>query len=57
MNLVSKGCNTCKVAFRIPEGQEYVWNHCPMCASYLELDIEDIEIEYDTGAFSNDDYS
>ena len=42
-----KGCNTCKVGFSMDEGQEMIWNHCPMCGGYLQFDIEDLEIEYD----------
>jgi hypothetical protein len=48
MNLVNKGCSNCKVGFRIPEGQEFIWNWCPTCGTGLELDPEDVEIEYDT---------
>jgi hypothetical protein len=45
---VNKGCDTCKVGFIIAVSQEFVWNHCPMCAGYLAFDVKDLEIEYET---------
>jgi hypothetical protein len=48
METVNKGCKVCKVGFIVAVGQEYVWNHCPMCSAYLELGVEGLEIEYET---------
>jgi len=48
MEFVSKGCNKCLVGFKVPVSQEYVWNYCPSCKTGLELDVDSIELEYDT---------
>ena len=48
MEFINKGCNECHVGFRIPLGQEYVWNWCPCCGTGLEIDVENLEINYDT---------
>jgi hypothetical protein len=43
------------VGFVIPIGQEYIWNWCPTCAGGLELDVRDLEIEYDTAKEDSED--
>lgn len=48
MEVVNKGCNNCHVGFKVPIGQEFLWNWCPCCGTGLELDVDNLEIDYDT---------
>jgi len=48
MEVVSKGCEACKIGFEVIIGQEFLWNYCPSCAKPLQLEAEGIEIEYST---------